>query len=137
MYTLTRIILIPSLVWVFVSFYGGGGREKDILWRAYLRLIKHVNSIYKIRIAYEWTEDYVVKYLWSAAGYCLIAIPVLLGKKKRNVAVQVDPKRLVDALVEGGETPIIEDAVARRTEGKLFYPALLFPINEFLRLYFK
>ena len=29
-------------------FYDGGGREKDILSRAYLRLIKHVNSIYKV-----------------------------------------------------------------------------------------
>lgn len=31
-----------------VRFYDGGGREKDILTRAYLRLIKHVNSIYKV-----------------------------------------------------------------------------------------
>ncbi|KAI0072098.1 hypothetical protein K474DRAFT_455580 [Panus rudis PR-1116 ss-1] len=71
-----------------VAFYNGGPRERDILWRAYLRLIKHVNSIYKIRIAYEWTEDYVIKYLWSAAGYGLIAIPVLLTRRRRNVGVQ-------------------------------------------------
>jgi hypothetical protein len=31
-------------------FYDGGGRERDILTRAYLRLIKHVNSIYKASI---------------------------------------------------------------------------------------
>lgn len=30
-------------------FYGGGPIEKDILTRAYLRLIKHVNSIFKVR----------------------------------------------------------------------------------------
>ena len=29
-------------------FYNGGARERDILTRAYLRLIKHVNSIYKV-----------------------------------------------------------------------------------------
>ena len=29
------------------SFYNGGSREREILWRAYLRLIKHINSIYK------------------------------------------------------------------------------------------
>ena len=29
-------------------FYGGGGREKPILYSAYLRLIKHTNSIYKV-----------------------------------------------------------------------------------------
>ncbi|KAI0826191.1 ABC transporter transmembrane region 2-domain-containing protein [Irpex lacteus] len=71
-----------------VAFYNGGARERDILWRAYLRLIKHINSIYKIRIAYEWTEDYVIKYLWSAAGYGLISIPVLLTRRKRNVGTQ-------------------------------------------------
>lgn len=31
-----------------VAFYNGGPRERDILWRAYLRLIKHINSIYKV-----------------------------------------------------------------------------------------
>lgn len=31
-------------------FYGGGPIEKDILTRAYLRLIKHVNSIFKVRV---------------------------------------------------------------------------------------
>uniref|UniRef100_A0A0W0G696 ABC transporter domain-containing protein n=1 Tax=Moniliophthora roreri TaxID=221103 RepID=A0A0W0G696_MONRR len=57
-----------------VAFYDGGARERDILTRAYMRLIKH------IRIAYEWTEDYVIKYLWSAAGYGLIAVPLLFTR---------------------------------------------------------
>jgi ATP-binding cassette subfamily D (ALD) long-chain fatty acid import protein len=86
--------------------------ERAILQRAYRRLIRHVNSIYKvggpwrgagrvlselqIRIAYEWTEDYVIKYLWSAAGYGLISIPYL----------QTDAAAAPAA-----------DAVADRTEG--------------------
>ncbi|KZT70506.1 hypothetical protein DAEQUDRAFT_744731 [Daedalea quercina L-15889] len=70
-----------------IAFYGGGVRERSILWRAYLRLIRHINSIYKIRIAYEWTEDFVIKYLWSAVGYCLISIPVFL-QRRRHVGVQ-------------------------------------------------
>ncbi|KAG1732987.1 ABC transporter transmembrane region 2-domain-containing protein [Suillus lakei] len=69
-----------------IAFYDGGARERDILTRAYLRLIKHVNSIYKIRIAYEWTEDFVIKYLWSAAGYGLIAVPLLITRKRSRVA---------------------------------------------------
>ncbi|KAJ3530359.1 hypothetical protein NMY22_g8604 [Coprinellus aureogranulatus] len=73
-----------------VAFYNGGHRERDILTKAYLRLIKHVNSIYKIRIAYEWTEDFVIKYLWSAAGYCLIAVPILFTRTKRSLAWQSD-----------------------------------------------
>ncbi|KAG6821367.1 hypothetical protein H0H93_014164 [Arthromyces matolae] len=83
-----------------IAFYDGGAREKSILTRAYSRLIKHVNSIYKhpsthlnvaqIRIAYEWTEDYVIKYLWSAAGYCLIAVPLLYTRKKRSEDMRPD-----------------------------------------------
>lgn len=37
------------------SFYDGGAIEKDILTRAYLRLIKHVNSIFKVK-PYSCTE---------------------------------------------------------------------------------
>ena len=110
-------------------FYDGGGRERDILTRAYLRLIKHVNSIYKvrcnyagdirvnshltaqIRIAYEWTEDYVIKYLWSAAGYALIAVPLLFTRTRRSMGVQAsDSERLAGN--------VVDDAVAGRTESE-------------------
>ncbi|TBU61179.1 ABC transporter transmembrane region 2-domain-containing protein [Dichomitus squalens] len=75
-----------------IAFYGGGLRERSILGRAYMRLIKHVNSIYKIRVAYEWTEDFLIKYAWSAAGYCLISIPVFVTRV-RNVGVQTQGPR--------------------------------------------
>ena len=32
-----------------IAFYNGGAREQSILWNAYLRLVKHINSIYKVR----------------------------------------------------------------------------------------
>jgi ATP-binding cassette subfamily D (ALD) long-chain fatty acid import protein len=105
-----------------VAFYGGGGREKDILWRAYLRLMKHVNSIYKIRIAYEWTEDYVIKYLWSAAGYCLISIPVLVTGRRRSVGIQADASD-----VKKGS---IDDAVASRTEDYISNRRLLISLAD-------
>ncbi|TRM67607.1 ABC transporter transmembrane region 2-domain-containing protein [Schizophyllum amplum] len=73
-----------------IAFYNGGAREKTILMNAYLRLIKHVNSIFKIRIAYEFTEDFVIKYLWSAAGYVLIAVPLLFTRTKRVLGQKRD-----------------------------------------------
>jgi ATP-binding cassette subfamily D (ALD) long-chain fatty acid import protein len=112
------------------SFYDGGGRERAILTRAYLRLIKHVNSIYKvhwlvscacnscmdkvsqIRIAYEWTEDFVIKYLWSAAGYGLIGVPLLLTRT-HSIGVQTRQK-------DKESQP--DDAVADRTECKSLIP---------------
>jgi ATP-binding cassette subfamily D (ALD) long-chain fatty acid import protein len=62
----------------------------------------------QIRVAYEWTEDYVIKYMWSAAGYALISIPVWLATK-RSVGVQAPSP---------SERP--ENAVADRTES--LYP---------------
>jgi ATP-binding cassette subfamily D (ALD) long-chain fatty acid import protein len=84
-------------------FYNGGAREKTILWNAYQKLTKHVHSVFKVCAclvgadinrsgyhtgkydAYSWvqltcsrmTEDFVIKYLWSAAGYGLMSIPIL------------------------------------------------------------
>ncbi|KAL1678124.1 ABC transporter transmembrane region 2-domain-containing protein [Schizophyllum commune] len=75
-----------------IAFYNGGAREKTILMNAYMRLIKHVNSIFKIRIAYEFTEDFVIKYLWSAAGYVLIAVPLLFTRTKRSLGIQTGDK---------------------------------------------
>ncbi|VDC07481.1 unnamed protein product [Peniophora sp. CBMAI 1063] len=101
-----------------VAFYDGGQRERAILWRAYLRLIKHVNSIFKIRIAYEWTEDYVIKYLWSAAGYMLIAIPVLFTRRRVSTGVQAP---------SSGE---LHDAVASRTENYISGRRLLLALAD-------
>ena len=106
-------------------FYNGGLRERDILAKAYMRLIKHINSIYKvsynlfqfvarlifasqIRIAYEWTEDYMIKYIWSAAGYGLIAVPLLFTRTKRSLGIQTDEHSLTEDK--------LDNAVADRTE---------------------
>ncbi|KAF8526512.1 ABC transporter transmembrane region 2-domain-containing protein [Hysterangium stoloniferum] len=103
-----------------IAFYGGGPRERDILWRAYLRLVKHINSIFKIRIAYEWTEDFVIKYAWSAAGYLLISIPILFTRRQRSVAVQTS--------LQHAET--VDDAVAIRTENYISSRRLLLSLAD-------
>ena len=46
----------------------------------------------QIRIAYEFTEDFVIKYLWSAAGYVLIAVPLLFTRTKRSMGIQTGDK---------------------------------------------
>ncbi|KAJ7583528.1 ABC transporter transmembrane region 2-domain-containing protein [Mycena floridula] len=100
-----------------VAFYDGGARERDILTRAYMKLIKHVNSIYKIRIAYEWTEDYVIKYLWSAAGYGLIAVPLLFTRKRRPLEAKQEKTHA-------------DDAVAGRTESYISNRRLLLSLAD-------
>ncbi|KAI1798098.1 ABC transporter transmembrane region 2-domain-containing protein [Ganoderma leucocontextum] len=103
-----------------IAFYGGGLRERSILGRAYMRLIKHVNSIYKIRIAYEWTEDFLIKYMWSAAGYGVISIPVFM-RRVRNVGIQARGPR-------PHEKP--DNEVANRTESYISSRRLLLSLGD-------
>ena len=49
-----------------IAFYNGANRELGILNKTYRALIQHINSIYKIRIAYNMFEDFIIKYCWSA-----------------------------------------------------------------------
>lgn len=65
-----------------IAFYNGASIEAGILNRAYIRLVRHINSIFKIRVAFNMTEDFVLKYAWSTAGYVIIAAPFLFGQKK-------------------------------------------------------
>ncbi|KAG1727385.1 uncharacterized protein EDB91DRAFT_1164197 [Suillus paluster] len=61
----------------------------------FLRLI--FACLFSTRIAYEWTEDSVIKYLWSAAGYELIAVPLIITKKHHH-------PRVADGEDKGGES---------------------------------
>ncbi|KDR76478.1 hypothetical protein GALMADRAFT_67361 [Galerina marginata CBS 339.88] len=104
-----------------VAFYNGGARERDILTNAYMKLIKHVNSIYRTRIAYEWTEDYVIKYLWSAAGYALIAVPILYTRTKQSLGIQDSSKKGRDRT---------DEAIAGRTETYISNRRLLLSLAD-------
>jgi len=75
----------------------------------------------QIRIAYEWTEDYVIKYLWSAAGYGLIAVPLLFTRTKRSLGIQTD-----EHLLKQGQP---DNAVADRTECTPVSPLFVCPAH--------
>ena len=49
----------------------------------------------------------MIKYLWSAAGYALIAVPILFTRTKRSLGIQTERGRREDR---------VNDAVAGRTE---------------------
>jgi ATP-binding cassette, subfamily D (ALD), peroxisomal long-chain fatty acid import protein len=70
----------------------------------------------QIRIAYEWTEDYVIKYIWSAAGYGLIAVPLLFTRTKRSLGIQAGEH------TEDGQP---DNAVADRTESAPVFSTLV------------
>lgn len=54
----------------------------------------------------------MIKYLWSAAGYCLVAIPVLLTRRHRTIGVQTSLVRELSR----------DDEIANRTESTFTFP---------------
>ncbi|KAF8906834.1 ABC transporter transmembrane region 2-domain-containing protein [Gymnopilus junonius] len=102
-----------------VAFYDGGRRERDVLGEVYARLI---------RIAYEWTEDYVIKYLWSAAGYALIAVPILYTRTKRSLGFEAPAGR--GSSSGSRDRDRTDEAVASRTETYISNRRLLLSLAD-------
>mmetsp|Transcript_13439 Transcript_13439/g.18542 ORF Transcript_13439/g.18542 Transcript_13439/m.18542 type:complete len:714 (-) Transcript_13439:1013-3154(-) len=65
-----------------VAFYGGDKIEKGILFQSYYKLVKHMNFIFRRSIFYNMMEGFLLKYVWSAVGLLMIAIPAFLYEKR-------------------------------------------------------
>lgn len=64
-----------------VAFYRGHIVEESILQKSYLSLVKHMNYIFRRSIVYNVFEGFFMKYVWSAAGLIMIAIPAFFFEK--------------------------------------------------------
>jgi len=64
-----------------VAFYGGHEIERGLLEKCYLRLVKHMNDIYRKRILYNTMEGFLMKYVWSAVGLTMVAIPAFSNQE--------------------------------------------------------
>lgn len=102
-----------------IAFYNGEDLEKSILDKTYNRMIKQINSIYHIRIAYNMFEDFLVKYCWSAVGLIMASIPVFFpdaagGRTKREEAALA-----AQVATEGtsGQAPALDAKTGSRTQG--------------------
>ncbi|OLL21757.1 ATP-binding cassette sub-family D member 2 [Neolecta irregularis DAH-3] len=94
-----------------IAFYGGEKAELRSLDKAYLKLIRHVNGIFKILIAYNMFEDFIIKYAWSALGLICCSLPVFLpnlgglseGSHEHNrTKAFITNKRLLLSLSDAG-----------------------------------
>jgi ATP-binding cassette subfamily D (ALD) protein 2 len=65
-----------------ISFYRGHTIEQGVLQRAYLALVKHMNVIFWKRVPYNMFEGFFMKYVWSATGLLIIAIPSFFFEKR-------------------------------------------------------
>ncbi|KAJ3168723.1 hypothetical protein HDU87_000969 [Geranomyces variabilis] len=101
-----------------IAFYHGAHLEHSILTRTYYRLIKHINKIYRIRIAYNMFEDFIIKYTWSAAGLLIASIPVfypeMAGARSKR-----EELRLAQAQATDGSTIVsqLDRKTGSRTQG--------------------
>lgn len=85
-----------------IAFYGGHSIESSVLRNCYLRLVKHMSKIYKLRIFYNMMEGFFMKYLWSAVGLVMVALPAFyIDKRKKD-----DPNFLVG----------VDDSIGTRTQ---------------------
>ena len=61
----------------------------------------------------------MIKYMWSAAGYGLIAVPLLFTRTKRTLGIQTDAPSSPassSSSTEPAPPPRPDNAVAHRTE---------------------
>ncbi|KAJ2000886.1 ATP-binding cassette long-chain fatty acid transporter pxa2 [Coemansia thaxteri] len=59
-----------------IALYRGHEAEKLSINHRYLRLVRHVNRVFRLNVFYGMLQDFVVKYFWGAAGLAGCAIPV-------------------------------------------------------------
>lgn len=77
-----------------IAFYGGHQVELNQLTSAWESLRSQMSSLYKKRIVYIMIEQYLMKYMWSATGMTMVAIPILTAQyanRKRTVRLDDEP----------------------------------------------
>ncbi|KAJ3050640.1 hypothetical protein HK097_008379 [Rhizophlyctis rosea] len=110
-----------------IAFYNGADLEHSILSRTYSRLIKHINRIYRIRIAYNMFEDFLIKYSWSAAGLLIAAIPVFFPDLAGARAKRQEARIAAEA--EGGARKS-ERVTGSRTQGFITNKRLMISLAD-------
>jgi len=97
-----------------ISFYRGHKIEEMILNSRYLSLVKHMNHIFKIRIPYNILEGFFMKYVWSASGISMIAIPAFFFDPTRtNKTSEVISSRTQDYVTSKMLLVSAADAIER------------------------
>ncbi|KAI8851152.1 ABC transporter transmembrane region 2-domain-containing protein [Chytridium lagenaria] len=118
-----------------IAFYHGGDLEKSILNRTYRALIKHINTIYNIRIAYNMFEDMIIKYSWSAVGLMIASIPVffpnLAGSRTKMQEARIALEEpAVDVVASAGGESTVDKRTGVRTQGFITNKRLMMSLAD-------